>query len=71
MNKKIYYETISMAYFIMEGHNKVETAKEFGVSVSTVTRRINKLADIRIGIYQRVIRELHKRDNFEGIVIDI
>lgn len=37
------YEARSMVQFILEGHNKEETAEEFEVSCGTVARRIKSL----------------------------
>lgn len=42
MSKRLYYEAINMAEYAMEGHTQQETAKEFGVSPSTVKKQ-NKL----------------------------
>lgn len=37
------YEARGMIQFILEGHNKKETADEFGVSRDTVNRRLISL----------------------------
>lgn len=37
------YEARSIVQFILEGHNKEETAEEFKVSRETVARRIKSL----------------------------
>lgn len=35
-----FYEAKGMAYFVIEGHSLVETAKEFGVSKKMVKKRL-------------------------------
>lgn len=69
MSKRLYYEAINMAEYAMEGHTQQETAKEFGVSPSTVKNRINYLAKKKPAMYVKVMKGWHKNDNFEGLVI--
>lgn len=59
--KKMRYEAIEMGKYILEDHNYIETAEEFGTSIDTVKRRINLLEGIRPKLYLDIISKYPNR----------
>ena len=69
MKNRYYYEAMSMADFIPEGHNVLETATEYRVCTTTVKSRIRILSSINPKKYKEVMLKIHEKDGYEDVII--